>query len=65
MNFAQALRGPITRFGKVQEIYSAGETELRRKMTDKEFNSIITNFSLNNTYNYLQKVKQIYFLILV
>jgi hypothetical protein len=58
MNFAQALRGPITRFGKIKEIYSAGETELGRKMTDVEFNSIITIFSLNNAYNYLQKVKK-------
>ena len=57
MNFAQVLRGPITRFRKIKEIYSAGETELGRKMTDVEFNSIITNFSLNNAYNYLQKVK--------
>ena len=57
MNFAQALKGPITRLRKIQEIHSAGEIEIGRKMTDSEFNSIITNFSLNNAYNYLKKVK--------
>jgi hypothetical protein len=57
MNFAQVLRGPITRFAKIQEIHSAGETELGRKMTDVEFNSIITHSSLNSVYNYLQKVR--------
>ena len=49
--------GPITRLAKIQKINSAGETELGRKMTDVEFNSIIIHFSLNNAYNYLEKVK--------
>ena len=59
MNYSQALKGPLTRSVKTQEIHSAGETELGRKMTDLEIDAILTKFSLNSTYNYLQKVKSV------
>ena len=60
MNYSQALRGPLTRSVKIQEIHLAGETEIGRKMTDVEIDAILTKFSPNSTYDYLQKVNHSY-----
>lgn len=58
MNFSEALKGPLTRSGKLRAIHSAGQTELGRKITDTEITSLSKNFTLDDTYNNLQKVKQ-------
>ena len=56
MNFAQAVKGPITRSAKQQTILSAAHTEFGRDITAAEKNLLLQIFGLNEIYERLQKV---------
>ena len=56
MNFAQAVKGRITRSVKQQTILSAAHTELGRDITAAEENLLLQTFGLNEIYERSQKV---------
>ena len=60
MNFAQAVKGRITRSLKLQTIRSSAQTELGRDIAEAEENILLQNIGLNELYDNVQKVTEIF-----
>ena len=56
MNFAQAVKGRLTRSVKLQAICCAAQTELRRDLTTSEKNILLQNIGLDELYSKQLKV---------
>ena len=60
MNFAQAVKGRITRSVKLQTIRSAAQTEFGRDINEAEENILFQNIDLSELYDNVQKVTVIF-----
>ena len=56
MNFAAAVKGCVSASVKLQTVKSSWETEFCRSMTDADKKNLHKFFSLNDTYENVQKV---------
>ena len=56
MNFAEAVKGRITRSTKLETIRSAAQTEFGRDITGNEETLLLGKFGLNDIYVKFKKV---------
>ena len=60
MNFAAAVKGRVSTSAKLHTVKSCWETEFCKKMTDADRTNLHKFFSLNETYDNVQKVYYFY-----
>ena len=56
MNFSEAVRGSLSRPGKLDLIISSWETEFGQKMTDADKANLSKSYTLDETYQNVRKV---------
>ena len=56
MNFAQALKGPLTRGSMLNSIHSRAEVELGHKLSKDEISKLAQKFSLDYVFYASEKV---------
>ena len=59
MNFARAVKGPMTRGQKLNPLHAKAEVELGGKLSNEEISSLSRRFSLDYVLDTSEKVRLI------